>query len=303
MKYTTDTIIQAPEKFNFRLTIGSSWGQLAPFSFGDDGERLSRIYKLNKDTIINMDISKTDDGVIQIAVYSYDRISEEDLEDIRKIVSRCLRIDEDFSDFYSLIEDYPEYKWISEIGAGRSIRSPTVFEDVIKTISSTNCSWGLTKAISKRLCEELGDGFNGSNTFPSPLQIAESSESFIRNSVKAGYRSPYLLEFSEMVVEGRLNPESLMNSRLESHELRNEILKIKGVGDYAANTILGLLGRYDYLALDIWTRKRFRELNPNVKDPTDQVIQEYYSEFGKWSGVMFTLDLTKDFIMERLDYS
>ena len=45
-------------------------------------------------------------------------------------VRHMLRINEDFSEFYSLARKDPQLRWTTK-GAGRMIRSPTVFEDVV----------------------------------------------------------------------------------------------------------------------------------------------------------------------------
>ena len=52
-------------------------------------------------------------------------------------VRHVLALDEDLSGFYARIADDPELAWAAS-GAGRLVRSPTVFEDVVKTICTTN---------------------------------------------------------------------------------------------------------------------------------------------------------------------
>ena len=42
------------------------------------------------------------------------------------------RLDEDLSGFYTLVGDDAELSWCA-VGAGRMLRAPTVFEDVVKT--------------------------------------------------------------------------------------------------------------------------------------------------------------------------
>ncbi len=69
---------------------------------------------------------------------------------------RCLlRLDEDLSRFYSLAAGDPELSWVTR-GAGRIIRGATVFEDVIKTLCTTNCSWSATTRMVSALVEHLG---------------------------------------------------------------------------------------------------------------------------------------------------
>jgi 3-methyladenine DNA glycosylase/8-oxoguanine DNA glycosylase len=48
-------------------------------------------------------------------------------------VRHVLRLDADLSGFYALAAEDPDLAWTVS-GAGRMIRSPTVFEDVVKTI-------------------------------------------------------------------------------------------------------------------------------------------------------------------------
>jgi hypothetical protein len=43
------------------------------------------------------------------------------------------RFDENLFDFYKLVEEDGELSWCAR-GAGRMLRAPTVFEDVVKTI-------------------------------------------------------------------------------------------------------------------------------------------------------------------------
>jgi len=53
-----------------------------------------------------------------------------------KLLARArhiLALDEDLSAFYELVSDDPGLEWCA-LGAGRMLRAPTVFEDVVKTI-------------------------------------------------------------------------------------------------------------------------------------------------------------------------
>jgi len=48
-------------------------------------------------------------------------------------VRRILNLDEDLSQFYALVADDPDPSWAAA-GAGRMLRTPTVFEAAVKTI-------------------------------------------------------------------------------------------------------------------------------------------------------------------------
>jgi 3-methyladenine DNA glycosylase/8-oxoguanine DNA glycosylase len=52
---------------------------------------------------------------------------------LTKTVAHMFRLDEDLSGFYTLVGADGELSWCAR-GAGRMLRAPTVFEDVVKTI-------------------------------------------------------------------------------------------------------------------------------------------------------------------------
>ena len=52
---------------------------------------------------------------------------------LEKTVAHMFRLDEDLSAFYSMVREDAELAWCVQ-GAGRMLRAPTVFEDVVKTI-------------------------------------------------------------------------------------------------------------------------------------------------------------------------
>ncbi len=51
---------------------------------------------------------------------------------LTRTVAHMFRLDEDLSDFYELVREDGELSWCA-LGAGRMLRAPTVFEDVVKT--------------------------------------------------------------------------------------------------------------------------------------------------------------------------
>jgi len=72
--------------------------------------------------------------------------------------------------------------------------------------------------------------------------------------------------------------------------------QIKGVGDYAAENLLKLIGRYDGLALDSWTRAKFFQVRNNGRKASDKRIERYYSRFREWRGLALWCDVTRDWM-------
>jgi 3-methyladenine DNA glycosylase/8-oxoguanine DNA glycosylase len=170
-------------------------------------------------------------------------------------------------------------------------------------ICTTNCSWSLTEVIVGNLTALLGKRFDsGFSTFPRPVALAGVSEAFLRTHIKAGYRSPYLLELAERVAGGKLDLESWRSSPLPTDELFKQVRSIKGVGPYAAGNLLKLLGRYDYLGLDSWVRSQFYALNKGGRRVSDKTIERHYARFGKWRGLFFWLEMTHDWYGSKFPF-
>lgn len=218
-------------------------------------------------------------------------------ERVQRDVCHMLRLDDDMAAFYQTMKGTPDFEWVSEQGAGRLLRAPTVFEDLVKMICTTNCSWALTKKMVTGLVQSLGrESTRGRRTFPTPEAMALMPLKFYVNEVRAGYRAPYFKELAERVASGSLNVEAWLESPLPTAELIKEMKSVKGVGDYAAENVLKLLGRYDGLALDSWTRAKFFEVRNNGRKATDKKIARYYAGFKEWRGLALWCDLTRDWL-------
>lgn len=308
--------IDVPEHFSFKATVYShGWCELAPFALDEENWRLSYVFRDAQNRVVPGVISE-ENGSIRIDVSAEDFDADKIVEDTRHI----LRLDDDLDGFYHSLSGHDRLSWVAERRAGRLLRSATVFEDLVKTICTTNCSWALTKSIVSNLVEKLGTPslgvppFGGSSldmsrpkgdedrrkpglkAFPTAEAMALMTEVFYRNEIRAGYRSPYFVELAEAVASGKLDPQSWLTSDLPTHELKKEMKKVKGVGDYAAENLLKLVGRYDGLALDSWLRSQFYKNHNKEKVCADRKIEKHYKKFGKWRGLVIWCDMTEKWI-------
>ena len=61
------------------------------------------------------------------------KLGQQAARDLTAAVRQILNLDEDLSEFYALVVDDPDLSWAAA-GAGRMLRTPTVFEAAVKTI-------------------------------------------------------------------------------------------------------------------------------------------------------------------------
>ncbi len=287
--------IPVPSGFNLWSTIHShGWSALPPFVANKETRSLKQFVALSSEKIIPVEVYQPDASSLEVRYTFPKPLSAGEKKELTSIVQSCLRIEEDYSEFYRHAKSMQQYRWILQHGAGRMLRAPTMFEDAVKMMCTTNCSWALTEIMVNNLCEKLGTKIDGVGyAFPSPDAIADSSEKFMRKEIRAGYRSPYLLELSRRVIKNEIDMESWRDCTTPTVELFAEVRSVKGIGPYAAGNLLKLLGRYDYLGIDSWCRKKFSEIHKNGRKVSDKTIERHYDSFGKWRGLFFWMDVTK----------
>jgi 3-methyladenine DNA glycosylase/8-oxoguanine DNA glycosylase len=218
---------------------------------------------------------------------------------VEQAVRTLLNLDEDLSGFYEVAASDPELSWAAA-GAGRMLRGATVFEDVVKTICTTNCAWSATVRMTRALVDNLGEESVGrrGRAFPTPAAMAEAPERFYREVVRAGYRGAYLRSFAAGVAGGAIELEGLRTAapdELSDDEIAARLIALPGVGPYAAAHVMMLLGRHSRLILDSWTRPKYARMNGGRR-ASDRTIQRRFRRYGTHAGLAFWLYLTRDWV-------
>jgi N-glycosylase/DNA lyase len=217
---------------------------------------------------------------------------------------RVLRMDADLSAFYEAASGDPDLAWVTT-GAGRMVQSPTVFEDVVKTVCTTNCTWSATTRMVHAIVRHLGDPAPRADpdgpwgrAFPTPAAMAGAGEAFYRDVARAGYRGAYLLRLARSVDDGELDLEAFATATPEEvpdEELESRLRALPGVGPYAAAHIMMTLGRYHRLILDSWTRPTYAK-KVGRATVTDAGIERRFRRYGPYAGLAFWLFLTRDWV-------
>ena len=216
-----------------------------------------------------------------------------------------LALDVDLGPFYELVEDDPLLSW-ARMGAGRMVRSQTVFEDVVRTICTTNCAFSATRRMITALVERLGNSVEGSQTlitasgssaegrsFPTPSALATAGASGLRELAGLGYRADYVATIASNVESGELDLETLRPvgpGSLDDDSTRTELLALPGIGPYGAAHAMMLMGRNSSPILDSWSRPAYARIVGTALD--DRAIVERFAGYGAYAGLAFWLVVT-----------
>lgn len=287
--------------FDFIASATShGWLVLHPNSWDEDTKTLQRAERLSEHLgsgkVVRLRIYGGGSPLqpqIEIDADSPDPLTPAEQEEIRATVAHMFRLDEDFSPFYTLCEQRGEPWSKLSSGLGRLLRSPTVFEDVVKTICTTNIQWGGTRGMVKRLVEVYGEPCPvepALHAFPTPQALAASPFEQFAVAVRMGYRAEYVHSLALQVSYGELDLEALKSSTLPTPELRKVLLGLRGVGPYAAATLLMLLGRYDEVGIDTYYRILTAKKYFNGEYPGDRQASHVYDSWGAWKYLAYWFD-------------
>jgi N-glycosylase/DNA lyase len=277
------------EPVDFRRTLASHGvADLPPNVIDDESARLVTTIQLPRGAVTAR-VSPAGPGIARIE-------GRGPRAGVVETIRHMLRLDADLSSFYALAAHDPDLSWTSA-GAGRMMRSPTVFEDVVKTICTTNCAWSATVRMTTALVEQLGEEApDGRRAFPSPATMAEADDDFYRDVVRAGYRGAYLRSLATSVADGILDLEALNDPALSDDEVAERLIALPGCGPYATAHMMMLLGRYSRLILDSWTRPTYARLNG--RKAADRTIERRFRRYRGFAGLAFWLYLTRDWVAD-----
>ena len=169
-------------------------------------------------------------------------------------------------------------------GWGRMFRSPSYWEDAVKTLCTTNASWGYTQKMCANLCTVLGRrARTGLKTMPMPGAILAAGERVLVDDVGMGYRSKSLIELAEHAASGAVPWLCGDGVIPDAATAEQEIRSWHGFGQYATRHLLVLMGYHQYLPID-------REVGNHlgIRKPGDKGSDLDSAHFDDWGEFRFT---------------
>ncbi len=294
MPSITEFTIETPHPYCFASVTDHGWVALAPCSWDVETGTLQRVERLADGQAVRLDMGENNEDSLRIEVESVDPLNADHMAEIRAKVWHMLKLDEDLSDFYALAEDHATIGPMVRAGRGRLLRSPTLFEDVVKTICTTNITWSQTKTMVARLVDTLGTPYPANLTlraFPTAQQVADANPVLFDKAIRMGYRNQYVQNLARSIVDDGFQLEALDDRNLEPAALRKALKSIQGVGDYAANTLMMIVGHYGHLAIDSEFRAQVRaRYFDGAETVSDREMAAVYADWGDWQYLAYWFD-------------
>lgn len=286
-------IVSTSSQFDFRATVLShGWLMLPPFRWDDDSETLSYLLQTASGEVQRLQMSAVSSGV-RADLPDCKQLTPAVQAELSGAVRRIFSLDWDLRAFYSAMRAHEGYEWLEAERRGRILVCPTLWEDLVKVLLTTNCSWSQTINMTSQLCR-LGAPHPACpdwRAFPTPQRIAALTIDNLGEAVRAGYRSAYLHELAGRIASGDIDLDGW--PALDSDALFKVVKSLKGFGDYAAGTVARMLGRFDRIAIDTACHAMFAARhNAGAKGSADD-IKRHYARFGEWRGLVMWMDIMR----------
>ena len=206
-------------------------------------------------------------------------------------------------EYFDLNTDYRELKDILRkvdsnmkeaisFGEGIRILNQDLWECIISFIISANNNIPRIKGIIERISKNYGRKieFEGNKyyLFPTPEELSKASKEDLR-ALGTGFRDIRIYNTTKKIFEDKEYLSRIENLS-STDEMREELLKLDGVGPKVADCILLFsLKRFDVFPIDVWVRRVMNDLYIHAQDEDKinkkEILKIANDKFGSLSGL------------------
>lgn len=288
--------LNVPDDFDFSATVWShGWCKLAPYAWDPDSAELARPHRLPGGRVTTIGASQPGGrgSAVRLEILAGTGarvgLGREEWHGVDAETRRALDVDRGLAGFHTrCVAAGPPFTRAVALGFGRLLRSPTLFEDLVKVLATTNTSWAGTRAMVEKLVVAAGRG----GTFPSSREVVALGEEGIARA-RWGYRARALFELARAVADGAVDLEAWETWDGSSDELAATVGALRGFGPYATAQVLMLLGRHDRIGVDSVFRSHVRSTHfaGAARPPSIERMLAVYDDWGEWRALAYWFEV------------
>ena len=264
-----------------------------------DSFNLKDIFECGQCFRWNLEPDNSYTGVIKDAVIN---VKEYENEIIFTGISNK-NLEEQINEYFDLSQDYSKIKKeLSKIdeymeesikfGEGIRILNQDLWECIISFIISANNNIPRIKKIIEAISKQYGTEVKWREKvfylFPTITQLSQASIQDLRN-LGTGFRDKRIYNTTNLIKSKTVDLDKI-KSLADSNLIKNELLKLDGVGPKVADCImLFSLKRYDVFPVDVWVRRVMNDLyihSENEENVSKKDLQKLAKEkYKNLSGI------------------
>jgi len=283
--------IEVPGPFSLKATaLSHGWHECSPMSWSEGGRCFQVIERIGDDVYRVSVVEgerRREPATLSVTIEGR-KLDGGRITEVLRRLRVVLGLDRNLGEFHELCRDHPTLWVVPLIGAGRSIRSFSMTENIIKALCATNVVWGQAVKMINRI-GQLGPAkphFVNLNAWPTPREIFKAGESYLLEVCRVGYRANSILAFCKDVSDRRFDPDELdamaASPDVADEELLARLRSIRGIGPSSAHYLLSFLGRHGRVSVDSATIAHVARTHTNGKRPSVKEVERIYDGYGRW---------------------
>ena len=279
--------LKTPTPFSLERTVLShGWVYLAPFRW--EHGRLIWIQRGALPRSCLVEVEQTSLCALKVRVDASPALTVPEQGMLRQAIRRVLNLDLDLTAFGTLARKLdPSIHRLIAAGGGRLLRGTTLFEDLVKTLCTTNASWAHTEQQVAHLVHWYGQAGPSGRAFPSPEDLRTVSECDLRERCRMGYRAPFLASLVRKSLGSSLGNTGTNGATDESTWLAD---RLPGFGPYARAHAMVLLNRFADVPWDSevrgYVRERFK-VRTGHDGKMKSALERWLKHWGEWKFLAY----------------
>ncbi len=277
------------------------WYEIPPYHWDGDTRTLSVAVSGPRTGVRRLDISQRPTRSrrtrrLHLTWRGRGRPASTDLErEGERLVRWILNLDVDLRPFYRLCKSHDALRWVERAGAGRLLRGPSVFSDVVSAICGTNIQWKQAVRMVHRLCD-IAPRAPGLpvRRYPTAEELLHAGAGHLREHARIGYRADSVIRLCEGVRAGSVDLEPVARGTLDGPALRALFRSLPGIGPVTARYLGALYGHFDELAVDSLVLTYIGDKYFGGRKPREAEVQKLYAPFGPWRALAYWFEFLGD---------
>lgn len=289
---TEQISIKPVQPFSFELSANI-------FSQGDrqiriyeDG-KFSQVVRANDKLILVCVASKgtVDKPELQMELKSDKKLVETEKKKATEVISSLFNLNLDITQFYETAKkDATMAKITQKLWGLRIPTTQTVYEALLDSIVEQQISIKVARALEMKIIKKFGATLNLDGEvyyeYPTPQAIALVPVEELRQCGLSQRKAEYILGFSKLVAEGKLDLEKFKKYP-NAEDIIREMDEIRGIGVWTAElTMLRSMNKWDAIPADDFGIKRvISHYYCKDKKINSDEAREIAKVWGKWKGL------------------
>ena len=232
--------------------------------------------------------SITYDSHIQISIHSENQ-NQKIVDFVKNYVNHWFDLEANLPLFYETAQNDEVLASLCQRFHGlRMISMPDLFESLVWSIIGQQINLNFAYSLKKRLVHNFGEKiiFDNENFYslPTPERLASLNLEDFQPLQFSKSKAKYILNVSREFAEGNLSQEIL--KKLTFEEVKEKLVKIKGVGNWTANySMMKSLKNYDAFPVeDVGLHNAVKTQYGLAAKPTIKELNQMAEKWKDWRG-------------------